>query len=201
MHYLGLTYQYQQILAYPLQGRSETQTHGILAFYTVYLNPHLSLSLSGGPQYAEVGLAPFPATHSWSPAATASLGWQQGLTSFAASYSRTVTGGGGLIGAYHSNSAAGSVRRQLTRNWNAGVSANYSIYKDVSPLFLLANTAGHTVSGTASIQRLFGEHLSAEAGYTRMYQSYGDIAIISATPNTNRGWISISYQFSRPLGR
>ncbi len=200
-HYVGATYQFQRILAYPAEGQSETLTHAFLGFYTVYLKPNLSISFSGGPQRLELTLAPFPVTHSWSPAATASVGWQSGHTSLAASYARTVTGGGGLIAAYHSNSAIASIRQQLTRNWNAGISGDYSIYKDVTPLFFAPRSGGHTVSGGASIQRQVGEHLSMEAGYTRIYQSYGNITIISTTPDTNRGWISISYHFARPLGR
>ena len=33
-------------------GQSETQTHSIFLFYTVYLKPTLSISLFGGPQYS-----------------------------------------------------------------------------------------------------------------------------------------------------
>jgi hypothetical protein len=38
-------------------------------------------------------------------------------------------------------------------------------------------------------------------GYTRLHQSFNGIAAIATTPDTNREFISISYQFSRPLGR
>ncbi len=37
--------------ANPVNAQTEVQTHTLLAFYTIYLNPTLSLSLSGGPQY------------------------------------------------------------------------------------------------------------------------------------------------------
>ena len=63
-----------------------------------------------------------------------------------------------------------------------------------------ASTNGHTVSGTASLQRQFGEHLNVQLGYTRLHQNY-NVAAISTTPDTNREFVSISYQFSRALGR
>jgi hypothetical protein len=200
-HYLGATYQYQRILAYPVGAQNETQTHTVFLFYTVYFKPTISLSLSGGPQHSDVAQSPQPPSQAWSPAGTASLGWQRQHTNFAASYSRIVTGGGGLLGAFHSNSANGSVRQQLTRNWNAGLTTSYAIYKNLDPLFFLSAPGGHTVSGSASLQRRVSEHLNAEVGYTRLHQSYSNIAAVSTFPNVNREWVSISYQFSRPLGR
>jgi len=200
-HYIGTSYQYQRILSYPIASQSETQTQYVSVFYTVYLRPTLSLSLSGGPQHYDVYQPSLPSSQAWSPAGTASLGWQERHTSFAASYSRLVTGGGGLLGAYHSNSASGSLRQQVTRNWNVGLTASYSIYKNLEPFFFLSNPGGHTVLGSASVQRKLREHLNAEVGYTRLHQSYDNIAAVSTFPNVNREWISISYQFARPLGR
>jgi len=200
-HYLGASYQYQRIVAYPTGAQSETQTQTVQAFYTVYLQPTLSLSVSGGPQRFDVDQAPLPSAQSWSPAVTAGIGWQARHTNMAASYSRIVSGGGGLLGAFHSNLANLSLRQQLSKNWNAQVVGAYSIYKTVTPLFFLSSPGGHAISGSASIQRKLGQHLNAEAGYTRLYQTYSNIAAISTAPNTNREWVSISYQFARPLGR
>jgi hypothetical protein len=38
-------------------------------------------------------------------------------------------------------------------------------------------------------------------GYTRLHQTYADIPAIANTPNRQRVWASVSYQFQRPLGR
>jgi hypothetical protein len=199
-HYLGAAFQYQQILAYPTGGQTQIQTQTAFAFYTVYLKPTLSVSVSGGPQHWDI-VQPSLAPHSWSPAATASFGWQARHTVLSGSYSRMVSGGGGLAGAYHSDLAAGSFRQLLTRNWNAGVTAGYSLYQGLDPSLSFFNTGGHTVTGSTSVERRIGEHFQAELGYTRLHQSYGDIAAVSAFPNVNREWVSISYQFARPLGR
>jgi len=199
--HIGVSYQYQRILSYPVGARSQTQTHTIFGFYTLYLTPRLSLSLSGGPQYSDVAQSPQPASRSWSPAATASLGWQGQRTSFAASYSRIVTGGGGLQGAFHSNSANASASWQIVRTWSVGAGASYAINKTLTPFVFLSNPGGHSLSGTVSMRHPIGQHLSAEAGYSRVHQSYGGIPVIANSPDINREFITISYQFARPLGR
>jgi hypothetical protein len=40
-----------------------------------------------------------------------------------------------------------------------------------------------------------------EVGYQRLHQSYGGIAAITSDPDADREFASISYQFTRPLGR
>jgi hypothetical protein len=205
--YLGVTYEYQRLLAYPNTGVSKTQTQAVLFFYTYSPTRRFSMSMFGGPQYSETvepptsGLqSPNPELRSWTPAAGASLNWQARLTSFALSYSHVITGGGGLVGAAQQDSATLTARQQITRTLNASVAGGYS-QNDVIGSALLGVTDGHTVFGTASLQQSLGQHLSVQLGYTRLHQNYSDIAVISAMPNTNREFVSISYQFSRPLGR
>ena len=200
MHYIGATYQYQMFLAYPTVGQSETQVNSIYLFYTVYLKPTLSLSFFGGPQYSNTQQFGLPTSSTWSPAGGASMSWQGKLTSFAASYSRTINSGSGLAGAVQSSAANGSFRRQLTRMLSMSFGASYASNDvlDAQPMF---NTGGQTISGNASVQRQVGEHLNLQVQYTRLHQSYSDVAAISSIPNRNRVAVNISYQFSRPLGR
>jgi outer membrane protein assembly factor BamA len=133
--------------------------------------------------------------------ATASLGWQGRRTTFAAGYSRSVTAGGGLIGAFNSNAANATARWQMKRAWSIGSAASYAIYQNVTPHLTFANPGGHSISGSVSVQHSIGEHFNVEAGYTRLHQSFSEIAVISGQPDTNREFISISYQFNRALGR
>lgn len=202
-HYLGASYQYQKILAYPTAGWSETQTHAVLLFYTLYLSPTFSISLSGGPEYCESAQPSLPTIQGWSPTGSASLGWQRKRTTFAVSYSRMVSGGVGLVGTYHLSSANGSFRRQLTRRWSVDVSGTYSLYENVEPFLPLSNVysdpGGHTVLGTAAVQHQISEHLNVGAGYAKGHQSYSRLAVAPVAPN--HVWISISYRFMRPLGR
>jgi hypothetical protein len=204
-HYIGAAYQYEKFLAYPTGFQTETLTHSILFFYTAYLKPNLSLSFFAGPQYSNTQLKIVPTLRSWSTATGTSLGWQGQRTSSALGYSRTVAPGNGLIGAVRQDRIDASVQRQLTRAWSAGAAATYANNKILEPALVSLlggfNSSGHTIAGTVSLQRRLGEHFALGVGYTRLYQSYGDIAAISSAPDTNREFASISYQFTRPLGR
>jgi len=208
-HYIGASYQFQNLLSYPNGQASKTQVQGVSAFYTLYVSSHLSLSVFGGPQYSDTSataLGPFiaPASQSWSPSYGGSLGWQGRRMSFAASGSRTISNGGGLVGAVHSTSGSASLRRQLTRTLSGGVSGSYGENQVLNGPSLFStgfSTGGHTISANASVQRQFGQNFNVQLGYARLHQSYGNIGAISAHPDTNMESVTISYHFSRPLGR
>lgn len=206
--YFGITYQYLSSRSNPVNAqatppnsRINVQTQALLPFYSIYLSPTVSLSLSAGPQHYEATQDFSSSASSWTPSVIASVGWQRDHTNFVASYSRSVTGGIGIPGAFDSNGADASGRWQMTRTWTAGVNASYTIYKNLTPQFTASTPSGHTISGTASIQHTIGERLKAELGYTRLHQSYSGVQVISDAPDSNRESISLSYQFSRPLGR
>jgi hypothetical protein len=200
-NYIGATYQYQELLSYPAPGVNETQTHGLFLFYTYYPSHRFSFSLFGGPQYysagpqyAGVGLVDVPAAQSWSPAGGTSLNWQVQHSSVAVSYLHSVSGGGGLIGAVELDSANASVRQRIARNLSASLAGTYAN----NGVLAVSALGGHSFSGSASLQRQVGQHVSLQAGYTRLHQNY---SFIAANPDTNREWVAISYQFARPLGR
>ncbi len=200
--YLGVTYQYQRLASYPTVGLDETQTHAAVVFYSIYPAKGISLSFFGGPQHSDTvqPASAGPTLRQWLPMGGTSLGWQGHLTSVALSYVHTVAGGGGLIGAVHMDSGNLSFRQQMTRRLSGSVSGGYS-QNDIVGGFLLGASNGHSISGTASLQQQFGEHVVAQAGYTRVRQDYSSVAILALTPNTNREFVSISYQFARPLGK
>jgi len=208
-HYLGVSYQYQRLLSFPTQGQNETEAQAILLFYTFQPSKRFSISMFGGPQYSNIGpqfsvgaTTTQPGSRIWTPAGGASMNWQGQFTSLAASYLHIVNGGGGLINAVQMDAANVSLRQQLARSFSASLAGGYVQNDVVGGLSPIAggSTNGHTVSGTASVQRMFGEHLNVQLGYARLHQSY-NIAAISSNPDTNRESVSISYQFSRPLGR
>jgi hypothetical protein len=206
--YAGLTYQYLRSDGNPVQSQENSanadtsvQTNSILPFYTIYLNPTLSISLSGGAQFYDATQSSLPAVRSWTPSAAASIGWQRSNTNLATSYSRTVSAAVGLPGAFESTSVNASARWQITRDWSASGAGSYSTNKNVTPSFPLSSPGGHSISGTASVQHSLSEHFKIELGYGRLHQSYSGIAAISNAPNTDRVFISISYQVTRPVGR
>lgn len=200
MHYFGVTYQYQRLVSYLTEGQNETQTHAFLFFYTLYATPSLSFSFFGGPQHSNTAQPPLPPALAWNPSAGASLGWQGSLSSMAVSYSHAISGGGGLSGAVRMDSASASIQRQITRSLSGSISGAY-VQNDVLSSVFSGGNNGHTVSGTASLQKQFGEHISLQFGYSRLHQSYSNVQVLAMTPDTNREFVAVSYQFSRPLGR
>jgi hypothetical protein len=205
VHYVGATYQYQRLASYPTGGLNETQTHALLFFYTLYPTSRLSLSFFGGPQHSDTAQAAqaslqLPSARAWSPAAGASLNWQGRFHSAAVSYSHIISGGGGLIGAVHMDTAAASLRRQVTKSLSGSLGLFYA-QNDLLGATLPGAASGHTLSGTASLQQQFRQRFTLQLGYTRLHQDYSNVAVLSLTPDTNREFISVSYQFSRPLGR
>ncbi len=93
-----------------------------------------------------------------------------------------------------------SARQQLLPKLSASVAASYAQNDLLASTPLLANN-GHTWSGTASLQQQVGQHFNFQLGYTRLREDYSSVAVLAATPDTNREFVSISYQFARPLGR
>lgn len=196
-HYLGAAYQYQVLLAYP--GNSETQTHSLLVFYSVFLKPNLSVSAFAGPERSDTTgtlTAPF---RIWSPVIGAGLSWQGMRTSVALRGARQISEGNGLFSAVRSDSGDLSVRRQLMRTLTARLSLTYSNNRILDSA-ALQNT-GHTLEGTATVERSFGEHIDIALGYARLHQSYPNIAAIALNPDRNRVWVSFSYRFQTALGR
>jgi len=199
--YFGANYQYLDMLAYPMIGRSETQTHTLSFFYTVYPKRALSLSLLGGPQYYEVAQSFEGTFSSWAPSVSASIGWQGVHTSVAASYSQSVTGGGGLLGAYISKIANATARWQLSRTWFVGASGSYSIIKEVTPQFSNGTQDGDTVSGSVTSGHSIGQQLSLGFEYQHLHQNYSGIAALANNPNADRAMITLAWHFMRALGR
>lgn len=199
--YLGASYGYTQTHASSSDARSDTDSHIFAAFYTLYPKETLSISVSAGPQYFRVSQTSVPTTASWGPSMAASVGWQGIHTSFAVGYSQSVTGGGGLLGAYRSKSGGATLRWQMLRTWTTEASGQYAINRSVSSLPSFGYENGHTVSGSAAIEHPLSRTIRVHLEYDRIRQSYGTIPAFSNSPDANRLTASISWQFLRPLGR
>ena len=196
-HYVGATYEFQRLLTHPSQ---ETQTQSMFGFYTLYLPPTLTVSLFAGPEHSETHGGTALSHAEWSPAAGGSLGWHGARTSLALTGVRRISDGGGLSGAVHSSSADASARWLMARTFISGIGVGYSASKVLDSL-LPFGSGGHTWSGSVYVQHPLGERLAVQLRYTRLHQSYSDVAVLSNAPDRNNISFSISYQFERPFGR
>jgi hypothetical protein len=199
--YIGVNYQYAWVEATPQGTQSVTQTQTIDGFYSVYPRHDFSISVSGGPQHYTITQSSLPASSSWGPSVTVSLGWQGVHANVAVNYSKTVTSGGGFVGAFDSESGSASMRWQLSRSWTAAASGNYADNKSVTPLLFVSIPGGHSISGQATMGYAINKQLNLNFEYDRVHQVYGDVTAISNNPNSDREMISLVWQFMRPLGR
>jgi hypothetical protein len=206
-HYLGTIYQYQRLLSYPTGQPDETQTHAIIFFYALVPSRRLSMSFFGGPQHADTVQPPLPPAEpqtttakSWTPAAGASFSWQTHLTSLAVSYSHSISSGAGLIGAVRLDSGKLELRQRFTKTLSASASGMYA-QNDVLGTLLPGTYSGHSIFATVSLRQQLLQKVALELGYSRLHQDYNDVGALSGFPDTNREFISLSYQFAKPLGR
>lgn len=199
-HYLGAAYLYQDLLTYPVGPSNETITQSALGFYSFYPRRTLAFSVFAGPQYSDTVQFGGLHVHGWSALAGTSASWQGKRTSVAASYLRSITDGGGLVGAVRSNSVNLSLRQQLTGRWSAGAQAGYSQNTLLQPAAGF-NSGGHTLLGSVWAQRLIGPHFTAQVGYSHVHQSYSGIPALAGIADRNREWVALTYQFVRPLGK
>lgn len=203
--YLGFVYQYLQILSYLQNAEGEAALNTFTPFYSFYLvrtkQGNLTASIQGGLEHSSFIIRGGPLVAQWTPDVTASIGWQGPVTNFAVGYTRSVSGGGGLNGLYGQNSISGTAQVKIARNWGVSAGANYSDITNDSTRYLSVTTGGHSIIGTATGGRALGRSARFEVGYNRVQESYPGISAITDNPVSNRVYGSVSYQFTRPVGR
>lgn len=199
--YIGVDYQYARSVSTASSVQVETQMETLLPFYAIYFNRSFSVSVAAGAQNTNVTETPQPASNSWFPEAVASLGWQTPRTNLALSYLHVITAGNGLVGAYKSNNVNASGAWKITRDWNAGASAGYNNIDSALSLSGLNYQGGDSFFAGVQLGRTLGEHCTATFGYDRIHESYSGIAVINASPNNDRAYVTFTYQFRKPVGR
>ena len=211
-NWVGVRYGFQRLSFDPVGERSTTQS--ILYFHTIYLKKNVALSFFAGPEHttldghsiSTVVMLPYVLMISiptengmWTGSAGTSFSWQGQRTAVQAQFVRRVTDGGGLQGTVTLNGLSGGISRQLTPKTTLNVGASYAAMDPLS-----SNASIYQVTNSASarfgVERRFGEHVGMMFGYGREWQQSAS-PIAPAQINHNRGWITLSYDFSRPLGR
>jgi hypothetical protein len=202
-NWAGVSYRFQKLTFN--EGTGETDTHAILLFDTFSLPAKMSISLFAGPEYTDsvppsIGLPSTASVRQWSPAGGASLSVTGSQTALSVSFTRRITNGGGYQGATESTSVDGGVRYRLSPRWTVSAGGGYSINDSVTL------TSGVPPSITSSfvncgVEKKFGENLTVNAGYSHEFLKGQDILLPDQTQQRNRLILSLSYGFSRPLGR
>lgn len=199
--YLGLKYEYAYSVAEVPQAEIDVQAHTFAGFYTLYLSKQWSLSAVGGPERYTVTQTPFVNQRGWSPSVSVSVGRQGQYSNYAVLYSQSVTGGGGLAGAFYSKRADAATQLKLTGHSTVGLTGGYADNKAVSPVRFANFVSGHSIDGSLSFGYTVNDHLNLTCEYERIHQSYQGVPSIQDNPNSDRVALLITWQLTRPFGR
>jgi hypothetical protein len=199
--YVGVVYEFSKGVTHP--DATYTVTNAIQGFYTYYFTRSFSVSILGGPEDYTTWAPLVPHKNSWTPAVQGSFGWQISRASISANYSYIVSGAGGLSGTYRATLANVNARASLARTWTVSGNTSYSNFDSVLPSEANSGfgVGGRTISAGASVEHRLTARMSVNGGYQYFHEDYPDVVIASKFPNSNREYISISYQFDHPLGR
>jgi len=201
----GLSYRFERITFDPA---GETRVHSFMAVDTMNFGNRFSLSAFGGVQYDEnQGVVPqgttttLPLTSTlWSPTGGIEAGWRNARTSVLAGYSRSISDGGGVLGAVQLGSTYGSFRRELAPGWAVTATANYGTNAPILPAAIVAASANLNSLNLASVGAVLARNvdkkLGLRLGYTHDFQQQSGVGNVTR----NRFFATLSYQWAKPLG-
>jgi len=205
----GVTYRFQR-LTYDPDG--ESLVHSFLFTDTMKLPGGFSANGFIGPQYSDDrGLLPgarqSSETTQWGISGGVSVGWHSGRTSLAGGYFRAITDGGGFSGAVRLDQVNGSFSRELTTSWSAVLSASYGKNNSLTVPFLNSASSIDVTSAGASLGRSIAKSLGFRLGYEHDFQQQLGVPGTSQTTplqtfsaHRNRFYVTLSYQWAKPLG-
>lgn len=194
-------------------------SNSILLFDTMYLSPKLTLSVYAGPEFSRVDsnvvtfppgvVPPVPTIFLVSAPASerrtllaggVNVSWKDERNSVQAGASRQVNDGGGILGAVELNTVDLAWRRRMSQFTTLGAAA---VFGDNTALGALVGGSAQlqAAAGSVDIEQQLRHSLVLTLGYARDYQRESGIISPPADVNHNRGWISLSYSFTRPLGQ
>jgi hypothetical protein len=206
----GVTYRFDRITFDA--GAGESKVHSFLAVDTFNLSTRFTLTGFIGPQYSENdGLAPGAQsptqTNTWSVAGGAEGSWKSQHNSLTAGYSRTISDGGGVLGAERLQMVRGSFRRQLTPAWAVALTGSRGTNQALTVPFSGSASSINLTSAGFSLERNIGKSIGFRMGYSHDFQE--QFGVPGPTPTSplqtldasrNRFFVTLSYQWAKPLG-
>jgi hypothetical protein len=197
-----VSYRFDRITFNP--GGGETRVHSFLAVNTLKLSNHITVSAFVGPQYSEnqgllvAGTQPQP--NSWSVAGGAEAGWQDQRTSVSGGYSRSISDGGGVLGTVRLQSVYGNFRRQLVPGWAAALNVIHGTNQSLTVPSTSSATSVNLTSAGVSVERNVGKSIGFRLGYTHDFQEQFFTPAPTLDAHRNRFFVTLSYQWPKPLG-
>jgi len=139
----------------------------------------------------------------WSVAGGIDGGWQSQHTSLTAGYSKRVNDGGGILGAVRLQNVHANFRRELFPGWAASFGVGYGNRKSLTIPVAGTATLIDTTSVSASLERNIGKSLGLRMGYSHDLQNQtgSNDPTQNFDAHRNRYFVTLSYQWAKPLGR
>ena len=204
-NWAGASYSYERLTFDPSGG--ETLVHSFALVDTIGLSRGFTFSGFVGPEYSDNrGLVPGADTisqfHNWSVAGGVEAGWRSARTSVSTGYSRRITDGGGLLGAVRSQTARGDLRRELFPGWAVQLGGSYGNNKALTVASSGSASTINVTSVSASLERNVGKSLGLHFGYAHDFQQQSGVAdpTQKLDAHRNRFFVTLSYQWAKPLG-
>jgi len=198
---LGLMYRFQRF-TFDV-ANSNTTVHSMLGTYELAMQKQSTLTFFAGPEYISSGvIAGTGQQKTLTAAAGAAFEYNGVRTGIAASVSRTISDGGGLLRTVNLTQASGTVRLHWSDKWSTEMGGGYG---NNDPLGTAAVAAVpysqlNDASGRVGVTRDIATW-KLSLGYARIFQSQNVIGNGNNDVRHNAAWLSVSYQFTRALGR
>jgi len=180
--------------------------HTFQAVYGRRVTGQLAFQLGAGPQIAMFQVPITPAAGAgegdiqsatsvlWS--LSASLKYARKRTSYSLSYDHGVSGGGGVLAGSEGDTVAGSITRQMTRQFSSGVTGGYSRTRGLAVLNTTAPGSSQTYDywyGGVNLTYPLGRTVALSVTYQVQYQNSGTAFCIGTQCSTDvlRNMISV----------
>jgi hypothetical protein len=201
----GVSYRFERMTFSP--GSGETRVHSFLAVDTLSFSKRFTLSGFVGPQYSEnqglaAGGAQSTRSNDWSVAGGAEGGWADQRTSVFAGYSRSISDGGGVLGSVRLQNVHANFRRELVPGWAASFTVSHGTNQSITVPFATSASSVNLTSAGISLERNVGKSVGLRMGYSHDFQEQfgvpGSVQTLDA--HRNRFFVTLSYQWAKPLG-
>jgi hypothetical protein len=177
-------------------------------FDQIAINPHMSFSIFGGPEYSRIHNQEFinlsfvviqvPVSRTlWSPSGGATFSWSGDRLGLQASFVRQVSDGGGLLGSVDMTNARLLIKRELARHWAAHLDGEIT---HEALLRVSGDVKIQTLVVGAGISHELARNMRIQLSYQRMHRTGGYLST-SQFGNHNRVTLALERNFTLPLGR
>ncbi len=200
-HWAGTSYSFQEL---DFEGGHRTVIHRMLFLYALPMAGHTTLTLWAGPEYASTDVTipniSIRAGSTWSGAGGVSFNWQGQRAGVRTEYQRRINDGGGLAEAVTLQQADLELRYRLTARWTASAGIGYANNDPVNGNSNLVRQTEVLFAG-AGIEHPVRQNFILSLHYRRDNQRYPDQGPAFPSIHRNEASFTLTYQFTRPLGR